>query len=250
MVELSQIDKNNLPKHIAIIMDGNGRWAKKIGEQRTVGHQSGVNSVREVVEACTELGIDHLTLYAFSTENWNRPIEEVNALMGILVDSILKEVPTMMKNGIRLTTIGDTSSLPESCRHTLLEAITLTKNNPNLNLNLALSYSGKWDITQAVKQIVKDSLANKLNPEDINQDLISNYLATKDMPDPEIMIRTSGEFRISNFLLWQLAYTEIFISPVLWPEFRKENLYEILLDFQQRERRFGKTGDQIKAEKA
>lgn len=250
MVELSQIDKNNLPKHIAIIMDGNGRWAKKIGEQRTVGHQSGVNSVREVVEACTELKIDHLTLYAFSTENWNRPIEEVNALMGILVDSILKEVPTMMKNGIRLTTIGETSSLPESCQNTLKEAIELTKNNPNLNLNLALSYSGKWDITQAVKQIVKDSLANKLNPEDINQDLISSYLATKNMPDPEIMIRTSGEFRISNFLLWQLAYTEIFISPVLWPEFSKENLYEILLDFQQRERRFGKTGDQIKADKA
>ena len=250
MVQKSQLDSNKIPVHIAIIMDGNGRWAKKAGEQRTFGHQSGVESVRDTVEAATALGVQYLTLYAFSTENWNRPSFEVEALMEILVNSLIQEKETFMKNGIKLSVIGDDQKLPESCRETLYKVIEETSGNSNLTLNLALSYSGRWDLTNAVKNLVKDVQKGLVSEEQIDQDLISSYLSTKHMPDPDLMIRTSGEFRISNFLLWQLAYTEIYITDTLWPDFRAHHLYEAILNFQNRERRFGKTGEQIKAEKA
>lgn len=250
MAQKSQLDLNKIPTHIAVIMDGNGRWAKKAGEQRTFGHQSGVDSVRDTVEAATELGVKHLTLYAFSTENWSRPSFEVEALMEILVNSLVQEKETFMKNGINLSVIGDEKMLPEDCRETLYKVIEETSGNKRLNLNLALSYSGRWDLTNAVKDLVKDVTSGVIAEEQIDQDLISSYLSTKNMPDPDLMIRTSGEFRISNFLLWQLAYTEIYITDVLWPDFRKQHLYEAILNYQQRERRFGKTGEQIKAEQA
>lgn len=242
------IDLNNIPRHIAIIMDGNGRWAKKAGEQRVFGHQHGVDSVRESVEGCRELGVEFLTLYAFSTENWNRPQEEVNALMQLLVQSILNEEKTLKENDIRLNVIGDTSKLPNNCKSTLFEVIESTKNNKSMTLSLALSYSGRWDITSALKQIAEKIEVGTLSSSDINETTIQQHLSTASMPDPELMIRTSGEFRISNFLLWQIAYSEIYITDILWPDFRKINLHEALLNYQTRERRFGKTGDQIKTE--
>ena len=238
-----QIDKQRLPQHIAIIMDGNGRWAKKMGNQRIFGHQNGVTSVREVTEAATELGVKFLTLYAFSTENWNRPKEEVDALMALLVKTIEAETPTLAKNNVRLLTIGDTSRMPNETAQRLQQCIDQTAQNTGLSLVLALSYSSRWEITNAIKNMVKDGINQELNINDINEETISNYLSTRNMPDPELLIRTSGEYRISNFLLWQIAYTELYFTEVLWPDFKKE--YKAIVDFQSRERRFGKTSEQV-----
>lgn len=243
-----QINLSKLPEHIAIIMDGNGRWAKQKGEHRVFGHQNGVTSVREVTEACAELGVKYLTLYAFSTENWNRPKEEVNALMSLLVKTINMELKTLMENGIRLKAIGDIESLPADCVNELNAAISKTANNTNTTLILALSYSSKWEIVNAIKNIAQKVKSNNLSVNEINESLIDQYLSTHDIPDPELMIRTSGEHRISNFLLWQLAYAELYFTDVLWPDFNKENLYEAIVNYQGRERRFGKTGDQISAQ--
>ena len=239
------LDKNNLPKHIAIIMDGNGRWAKKKGAMRVFGHKNAIKAVREVTEACAELGIAHLTLYAFSTENWNRPQKEVDALMQLLVTTIRKETDTLTKNNIRLSTIGNTEQLPKACQKELAETIELTSKNTGLNLILALSYSGRWDISQAIKRISQDIENQKINSEQITDQLVEQYLVSVGIPDPELLIRTSGELRISNFYLWQMAYTEIYITPILWPDFRKEHLYEAISDYQKRERRFGKISEQI-----
>lgn len=235
-----KIDISRLPKHIAIIMDGNGRWAKERGYDRIFGHQNGVTSVRETTEAAAEIGIDYLTLYAFSTENWSRPQSEVDALMELLIDTIEKETPTLNKNNIRLLAIGDLSRLPGNAGEKLQRCIQQTKDNSGLALVLALSYSSRWEITNALKEICKDIQAKKYKIEDINDDLINNYLTTKSIPDPDLLIRTSGEVRVSNFLLWQIAYTELYFTKTHWPEFRKENLYQAIYEFQQRERRFGK----------
>jgi len=239
------INPERLPKHIAIIMDGNGRWAKGQGQDRLFGHYHGVQSVRNVVEACAELGIGYLTLYAFSTENWERPAREVSGLMELLVETIRKEVPTLNKNNIRLHVIGNTAMLPENTMSVLREAIGDTAGNTGLNLVMALSYSSRWEMGEAAKELAMDVKAGKLDPCSIDQETFQKYLCTRNFPDPELMIRTSGEHRISNFLLYQLAYAELFFTPVLWPDFQKENLYEAILDFQSRERRFGKTSEQL-----
>ena len=236
-----------LPGHIAIIMDGNGRWAKEKGEDRLFGHLHGVESVRNIVEGCAELGIKCLTLYAFSTENWDRPEYEVSGLMELLVDTIRKEVPTLNKNNIRLHVIGDTDMLPEAAKKELAEALAETAVNTGLDLIMALSYSSRWEITNAVKQIAVAVKEGRLQPTAITQETLQQYLSTGRFPDPELMIRTSGEYRISNFLLYQLAYAELYFTPTLWPDFRKENLYEAILEYQSRERRFGKTSEQIKS---
>lgn len=241
----TSIDPARLPSHIAIIMDGNGRWAKGQGQDRLYGHYHGVESVRNAVEACAELGVGYLTLYAFSTENWERPVREVSGLMELLVDTIRKEVPTLNKNNIRLHVIGNTSMLPENTLVVLNEAIEETSGNSGLNLIMALSYSSRWEIGEAARQLALDVKSGKLDPESIDQYSFQQYLCTRNFPDPELMIRTSGEHRISNFLLYQLAYAELYFTPVLWPDFRKENLYEAILDFQTRERRFGKTSEQL-----
>ncbi len=241
------INLKNLPSHIAIIMDGNGRWAQEKGEDRLFGHLHGVESVRNIVEGAAELGIRYLTLYAFSTENWDRPEYEVTGLMELLVDTIKKEVPTLNKNNIRLHVIGDIGMLPENARHELGEALAETSSNTGLNLIMALSYSSRWELVNAVKQIAADVRDGKIVPEEITQGTLQQYLSTSQFPDPELMIRTSGEYRISNFLLYQLAYAELYFTNTRWPDFRKENLYEAILDFQHRERRFGKTGEQVKA---
>lgn len=240
-----QLDLNNIPKHIAIIMDGNGRWAKQNGKARIYGHHAGVEAVRKVVETCTELGVQHLTLYAFSTENWKRPEAEVNALMELLVRTIRKETPELNKNNVRISMIGDGHSLPEACIHELEEAKSITANNTGLNLILALSYSGRWEITHAIRQISAKVQTGVLHAEDIDEKTISNHMNTAGIPDPELLIRTSGEFRLSNFLLWQTAYTEYYFTETLWPDFDKNELVKALLDFQKRERRFGKTTEQI-----
>ena len=241
-----KIDIERLPRHIAIIMDGNGRWAKERGEDRLFGHFNGVESVRNIVEGCAELGIEYLTLYAFSTENWDRPQDEVTGLMELLIDTIRQEVPTLNKNDIRLHVIGNFEMLPISAKKELNEAVAETKNNSGLNLVMALSYSSRWELTEAVKKIAKDVKQDKLNIEEVTQDTLQKYLTTSQFPDPELMIRTSGEFRISNFLLYQLAYSELYFTDTLWPDFRKENLYAAIIDYQHRERRFGKTAEQIK----
>ena len=240
------IRQESLPKHIAVIMDGNGRWAKKKGAARVFGHKNAIKAVRDVTEGCAELGVEYLTLYAFSTENWNRPKLEVTALMELLVSTLSSEIKTLMDNDIRLDTIGDKASLPPKCQKQLAEAIAKTSGNSRMTLVLALSYSGKWDITQATKRIAKEVKEGKLEAEDITQSTIDKYLVTSGTPDPELLIRTSGEQRISNFLLWQMAYTEFFITDTLWPDFRKEHLYEAIISYQERERRFGKTSEQIK----
>lgn len=240
-----KIDPKRLPKHIAIIMDGNGRWAKEKGRFRVFGHENGVKAVREVSEGCAELGVECLTLYAFSTENWNRPKLEVNALMTLLVKTIKGETKTLMKNGIRLDAIGDRSMLPKECKKELEEAIETTKGNTGMTLILALSYSAKWDIVNATKQIAQKAVNGEIKVEDVSEDLINDTLTTSKYPHPELMIRTSGELRISNFLLWELAYSELYFTTVLWPDYRKEHLYEAILDFQSRERRFGKTSEQL-----
>lgn len=242
---LEKIDKGSLPRHIAIIMDGNGRWAKEKGEDRLFGHYHGVESVRNIVEGCAELGVEYLTLYAFSTENWDRPEYEVAGLMELLVSTIRKEVETLNKNKIRLHVIGDMTMLPDFAKNELNEALEITKDNTGLNLVMALSYSGRWELANAAKEIAREVKEGKLNVEDINQETMQRFLCTALYPDPELMIRTSGEFRISNFLLYQLAYAELYFTNVRWPDFRKENLYQAIVDFQGRERRFGKTGEQI-----
>ncbi|WP_266203227.1 isoprenyl transferase [Pontibacter kalidii] len=240
-----KVDLGNLPKHIAVIMDGNGRWAKKRGGLRIFGHQNAIKAVRDTVEAAAELGVGYLTLYAFSTENWSRPMEEVSALMTLLVSTIRKETATLNKNNIRLQTIGNTASLPEACQRELMEAIEITKDNNRMTLVLALSYSGRWDITQAVQRVAAEVGHGTIQADEITETTIAGYLSTAGMPDPELLIRTSGEQRISNFLLWQLAYTELYITELLWPDFRKEHLYEAILAYQSRERRFGKTSEQL-----
>ena len=239
------IDFNNLPQHIAVIMDGNGRWAKKKGALRIFGHRNAVQSVRDVTEGCGELGIKYLTLYAFSTENWNRPKEEVDGLMELLVNTLKQEIKTLTENQVKLKTIGNTSYLPPECQKNLEWAVDHTKNNSGLTLILALSYSGRWEIMEAVKAVANEVKSGKLDPSAINDQVFENYLQTSGIPDPELLIRTSGELRVSNFLLWQIAYTEMFITPTLWPDFRKENLYEAIWAYQQRERRFGKTSEQL-----
>lgn len=227
-------------------MDGNGRWARQQGEQRVFGHHHGVRAVRDTTEGCAELGVGYLTLYAFSTENWSRPKEEVDALMELLVQTISKEIKTLMDNNISLKAIGDLESLPRKCHDELNQAIEVTSANSGMELILALSYSSRWEITKAVKEIAQLVKEEKIAPDEINEQVISNHLCTNNFPDPELMIRTSGEMRISNFLLWQLAYTELYITPVLWPDFNREELYKAILDFQKRERRFGMTSEQVK----
>ncbi len=242
------IDLQRLPSHIAIIMDGNGRWAKERGEDRLYGHFHGVESVRDIVEGCAELGVGYLTLYAFSTENWDRPAFEVTGLMELLVETIRKETETLNKNNIKLHVIGDMNMLPANAQNALNESLAITPKNTGLNLVMALSYSSRWELVEAVKNIAADVKSGKVDPATITQDTLQKYLATSNFPDPELMIRTSGEYRISNFLLYQLAYAELYFTDVRWPDFRKENLYEAIIDFQQRERRFGKTSAQIQQE--
>lgn len=238
-----------IPVHIAVIMDGNGRWAKKRGLPRVAGHKMGVDSVRDTVEACAQLGVKYLTLYTFSTENWNRPHEEVSTLMRLLVRSLKDETDELHENDIRLTTIGDITTLPGEVQRQLKDAIEKTRNNKRMTLNLALSYSGRWELLKAVKSIVQEAREGKITPEDINETCIAGFLTTKDIPDPDLLIRTSGEFRVSNFLLWQIAYTEFYISEAYWPDFRRKHLYEAIKVFQKRERRFGLVSEQIKKNK-
>ena len=240
------IKLDSLPKHVAVIMDGNGRWAKSKGAARVFGHKNAIKAVRDTTEGCAELGIEYLTLYAFSTENWNRPKMEVNALMQLLVSTINKEIKTLMDNDISLQAIGDIESLPQSCQTELSQAIEKTANNKKMTLVLALSYSGRWDIMNATKQIAAKCESGVLKAENITNETIEQHLSTSGFPDPELLIRTSGEQRISNFLLWQMAYTEFFITDTLWPDFRREHLYEAIVSYQTRERRFGKTSEQIK----
>jgi undecaprenyl diphosphate synthase len=242
------VDKNKIPKHVAVIMDGNGRWAKERGRNRLEGHAMGVDSVRATLKAARELGISYLTLYAFSTENWNRPKEEVDGLMDLLVQSISNEMEELNENGVRLLAIGDIEGLPENCSKSLKEAIKQTENNSEISLILALNYSSKWELNKAIKLISADVQANKIRLDQITDDLISNYLTTKNIPDPELLIRTSGEHRVSNFLLWQIAYTEFYFTDVHWPDFRREEFIQAILDFQRRERRFGKVSEQIIAD--
>ncbi len=241
-----QLVKEKLPRHVAVIMDGNGRWARKRGNSRVFGHRNGVRAVREVTEAAAELGIDYLTLYAFSTENWNRPKAEVDALMALLVKTISSEPKTLMDNNVQLNAIGCRENLPANVLKQLDACIAQTSVNTGLVLTLALSYSSRWEILDAIKRIVHDAKDNKITEDQIDAVSFGSYLSTAGMPDPELMIRTSGEYRISNFLLWQLAYAELYFSEVLWPDFRKEDLYQALLDFQGRERRFGMISEQIK----
>ena len=240
-----QIIQSKLPRHIAVIMDGNGRWAKEHGKPRVFGHRNGVKAVKETTEAAAEIGIEHLTLYAFSTENWNRPKLEVNALMSLLVETIRKEVSTLMDNDIRLNAIGNVSELPAKTGKALAEAIKTTESNKRMTLHLALNYSSRWEITEASKKIAEDTLKGLITPEEITDTLFSNYLSTAGVPDPELLIRTSGELRISNYLLWQIAYAELYFTDKFWPDFRKADLYAAILDFQNRERRFGKTSEQL-----
>lgn len=241
-----KILKGLLPSHIAVIMDGNGRWAKKKGAMRIFGHQNAIQAVRDISEGCAEMGIGYLTLYAFSTENWGRPKEEVEGLMQLLVKTIHGEMDTLQKNNIRLQAIGNLNNLPVNCQQELQDAIGKTSANNGLNLILALSYSGRWDIVEGVRKVLKDVKNNQITIDELTPEIFSAYLSTKDVPDPELLIRTSGEMRISNFLLWQMAYTELYITDVLWPDFRKKHLYEALYSYQKRERRFGKISEQVK----
>ena len=247
MAERSEIDLSNIPAHVAVIMDGNGRWAKQRGGLRVFGHQSAITAVRDTVEEAAELGVRFLTLYAFSTENWNRPAFEVTALMQLLVHTIRQETATLLKNSVRLQSIGEITNLPKNCQRELAEAIELTKGGTRMTLVLALSYSGRWDLTQAAQRLAQDVAAGRVQPAEVTEHTVTGYLATAGMPDPELLIRTSGEQRISNFLLWQLAYTELYITPVLWPDFRRSHFRDALLAYQGRERRFGKTSEQLSA---
>jgi undecaprenyl diphosphate synthase len=242
----SLIDPGNLPEHVAIIMDGNGRWAKRNNRPRIFGHRNGVRTVKRIVEVAAELGIKFLTLYAFSTENWLRPKTEVNALMELLIRTIKSETKTLMKNNIRLRAIGNIKTLPGRCYENLMEAIEQTSGNTKMDMILALSYSARWEITEAVRKISNQVLNGKLLPQEIDEELISSYLNTRDYPNPELLIRTSGEQRISNFLLWQIAYAELYFTNTLWPDFKADDFYQAIISYQERERRFGKISEQIK----
>jgi undecaprenyl diphosphate synthase len=241
----SQIQNDRIPRHIAIIMDGNGRWAKRQGMARMFGHRKGVETVHNITEAAAQLGVEYLTLYAFSTENWNRPKEEVDSLMALLVDTIAKETPTLMKNNIRLLTIGDLERLPENTKNKFRACIEQTSGNTGLRLVIALSYSSRWEIINATKSIAAAVQNGDLLVEDINEEVVASFMTTAQMPDPDLLIRTSGEYRISNFLLWQLAYAEMYFTSCLWPEFTEEEFYQAIIDYQHRERRFGKTSEQV-----
>lgn len=241
-----QIQSDRIPRHVAIIMDGNGRWAKRQGLARMFGHRQGVETVHRITEAAAELGISYMTLYAFSTENWNRPKEEVDALMSLLVDTIAKETPTLMKNNVRLQTIGDLTRLPQTTRDNFVACIEETSGNTGLTLVIALSYSARWELIRATQQIAAKVKDGEMLLEDINEEVLGAYLTTSDMPDPDLLIRTSGELRISNFLLWQLAYSELYFTDCLWPEFTTDEFYRAIVDYQHRERRFGKTSEQIR----
>lgn len=243
---LEQIDRSKLPQHVAFIMDGNGRWAKKRGQIRLFGHRKGVSTVKEMLTAAGNLGIRYVTVYAFSTENWNRPEDEINGIMSLLSNAIDDEIENMMQNGVRVSIIGEINRLPKSLQEKIAYVIERTKNNSNLDFIVALSYSGRWDIVEAARRIAKDCVDGKVSLNDISSDLFSGYLSTAGIPDPELMIRTSGESRISNFLLYQLAYSELYFTDVLWPDFDREELYKALISYQNRERRFGKTSDQLK----
>jgi len=240
-----KINPSNIPQHVAIIMDGNGRWAKQKGGTRLLGHKNGANSVNDVVEAAVEIGVKNLTLYAFSTENWSRPKLEIDGLMSLLINTIETKLDKLLKYNVRLHTIGSIESLPQNVQKALLRAIKKSETNTGTNLIIALSYSSKWEITTAVKQIAEKIKTGELSPEMITDDTINMHLATFGTPDPELLIRTSGEMRISNFLLWQIAYSELYFTPKLWPDFTKEDFYEAIYNYQQRERRFGKTGEQV-----
>ncbi len=241
-----KIDGTKLPVHVAVIMDGNGRWAKKKGNQRIFGHKNGVKAVRDTVEAAGEIGVKYLTLYAFSTENWNRPKQEVDALMSLLVSTINSESNTLMENNVRLKSIGDIAGLPKKVQQNLSEIIQKTEKNTGLTLILALNYSARWEILNAIKNIVIDSKTKDIEVNNISNDFFEKYLNTVEIPDPDLLIRTSGEYRISNFLIWQIAYTELFFTDVLWPDFNKEEFFKAIISYQKRERRFGKTSEQIK----
>jgi undecaprenyl diphosphate synthase len=243
---LTSINTDNLPKHLAIIMDGNGRWAKKQGMLRAIGHENGTKSVRTTVEACAKLGIENLTLYAFSTENWNRPKLEVDLLMKLLINSLKKELATLVKNNIKLNSIGNLENLPKSVQKELIEVIEKTKNNTRMTLTLALSYGSREEIINAVKKISDKVKNNIISIDSIDDSIFNKHLYTDNLPDVDLVIRTSGEHRISNFLLWQIAYAEFYFTDVLWPDFSEENLYEAIISYQKRERRFGKTSEQIK----
>lgn len=246
-MKLEDIDLSRVPRHVAIIMDGNGRWAQQQSKQRLFGHQNALTAVRQAVEAAVMMHIDYLTLYTFSTENWNRPQAEVDGLMELLVKAVKEETPTLMKNNVRLQTIGDQMRIPEKSRAKLQQCIEDTASNTGTTLILALSYSSRWEIQQALKEIVKESAQGKLHPDDVTEETLRGFLTTKDYPDPDLLIRTGKELRISNFLLWQIAYTEFYFSDILWPDFRHEHFFEAVYDFQNRQRRFGKTGAQVEA---
>lgn len=248
MISKEQLDLKKLPRHVAVIMDGNGRWAKKKGNPRIYGHRNAITAVRETVEAAGELGIEYLTLYAFSTENWNRPRNEIDALMSLLVATINNEIHTLINNNVRLRIIGDFNSLPAQVKANLIAAIDKTKNNTGLNLVIALSYSSRWEIIDAVKKVTEDVKNNKVDSRNITAELFETYLSTAGIPDPELMIRTSGEYRVSNYLLWQIAYSELYFTETLWPDFRREHFYKAIADYQHRERRFGKISEQISNE--
>ena len=245
-MDISDIQKDRMPRHVAIIMGGNGRWAKQHGLARALGHKQGVNTVHEITETAARLGIEYLTMYAFSTENWNRPQDEVNALMSLLVSTIARETPTLMKNNVRLLTIGDLSRLPEDVRTKIEGCKHQTAANTGLNLVLALSYSARWEITEAARQLAQKAIDGRLRPQDIDEQHVTDALTTRGIPDPDLLIRTSGELRISNFLLWQLAYSELWFTDKLWPDFTAEDFCNALRDYQHRERRFGKTSEQVK----
>ena len=246
---ITQIQKDRIPKHIAVIMDGNGRWAKKQGKMRVLGHNAGVESVRDVLEAAGEIGVEYLTLYAFSIENWNRPKFEVDSLMSLLIRTLKKEIELLMKKNVQFLSIGDHNLLPGNARKNLEECIDITKNNTGIRLIVALSYGSRTEITNAAKRIAQDVAIGKLDPEKVNQELFADYLYTASIPDPELLIRTSGEYRISNYLLWQIAYTELYFTDTLWPDFRREDFFRAIIDYQGRERRFGKISEQVSSKK-
>ncbi len=242
---LEDIDMSRVPRHVVVIMDGNGRWAQQQQQQRLFGHQHAITAVRETVEAAVDLNVQYLTLYTFSTENWNRPQEEVLGLMDLIIKAVREETPLLMKHNVRMVPIGDINRLPQKSRENLQYCIDTTARNTGLTLIMALSYSARWEIGEALKQIVSDVRQGRLSTETVDEETIRNYLTTKDFPDPDLMIRTGGELRISNFLLWQMAYTELYFTSLLWPDFRKEHFYEAVRDYQNRQRRFGKTGAQV-----
>ena len=244
-MKLEDIDKNCVPAHVAIIMDGNGRWAQKQAHKRIFGHQNAMTAVRQAVEAAVACGVKYLTLYTFSTENWNRPQDEIDGLMELLIKAVNDETKTLMDNNVRLQTIGDLGRIPERSRKTLQGCIDTTAGNTAMTLVLALSYSARWETAEALRAIAAEAAAGRLKPQDINEETMRGYLATKDYPDPDLLIRTGGELRVSNFLLWQMAYTEFYFTDLLWPDFRHEHFYEAVADYQHRQRRFGKTGDQV-----